>query len=42
VSSELDGAHRAAADGSQPGALDGLDRRLGELDGTAYQLSLFR
>jgi hypothetical protein len=42
VSSELDGAYRAAADGSQPGALDGLDCRLGELDGTAYQLSLFR
>ena len=41
VGSELEDAYRTATHGSQPAALDGLDRRLWELDGTAYQLNVF-
>ena len=40
VGGELEDAYRAVSRGSQP-ALEGLDRRLGELDGTAYQLNVF-
>lgn len=41
VGSELEDVYRTAAHGSQPVALDGLDRRLGELDDTADQLNVF-
>ena len=41
VGSDLEDAYRKVAHGGQGAALDGLDGRLGELDGTAYQLNVF-